>query len=57
MKAIPPCSQPVLLMKVAKTNLACWWVGATEGTVMRMTRKEESEVQRVTFATVGSVLP
>jgi hypothetical protein len=32
MKAMPALSQPVLLMKVAKTKEADWWVGVTEGT-------------------------
>jgi hypothetical protein len=42
-KAIPFCFQPVLLMKVTKTNLADLWLGARAGTVIRMTRKEMSE--------------
>ena len=44
MKAMPPSLQPVLLMKVAKTNLACWCVGAVAGTVIRMTTKERRDV-------------
>lgn len=43
MKAMGFWAQPVLLMKVAKTKVACWCVGAVEGTVMRMTAKERRE--------------
>lgn len=44
MKAMPLDFQPVLLMKVAKTKRACWWVGATEGTVTMMMKKERRDV-------------
>jgi hypothetical protein len=57
MKATLLSCQPVLLMKVAKTKRACWCVGATAGTVMRMMAKERREVQRVSLAVRGRVLP
>lgn len=44
MNAIPPLSQPVLLMKVAKTNLAVWCVRALAGTTIIMMMKDRSEM-------------
>jgi hypothetical protein len=40
MNAIEGEDQPVLFVKVAKTKEGGWWVGATEGMVMRIVRKE-----------------
>lgn len=57
MKAIPSCFQPVVLIKVANTNLAFWWVGALAGTVIRMTRNETIETKRVKVAIFGRALP
>ena len=56
MNAMPPSAHPVLLMKVAKTNLACWCVGATAGTVTRMTKKEIRDVQKGGFGDGGVCL-
>jgi hypothetical protein len=57
MKAIPGWDQPVLLTNVAKTNLGLWCVGATEGTVIRITRKERRLHHSVKVATRGRKRP
>ena len=44
-------------MNVAKTNSACWWVGALAGTVTSITNQETREVYNVTVATLGRVSP
>lgn len=56
MNAMPSFCQPVLLMKVAKTNLGELWFGAKLGTVIRMMANENSEIYRVAFAMVGRTL-
>jgi hypothetical protein len=57
MKAIPGWDQPVLLTNVAKTNLGLWCVGAAEGTVIRITRKERRLHHSVKVATRGRKRP
>ena len=41
---MPLLDQPVLLTKLAKTNLAVSWVGAVAGTVMSMMMNEIKDV-------------
>jgi hypothetical protein len=57
MNAIPFEDHPVLFTKFANTKRAVSWVGAVEGTVIRITMKDNKLHQSVNVATRGRNLP
>ena len=54
---MPFCFHPVLLTKLAKTNLAFSCVGARAGTTIKMTKKDTRDVYSVAAPRAGKVLP